>query len=342
MSSGGNMGKNGSKQLDRAVLFSVSHGIWMIFLVIFVIGLIFIPGFAKFSNIVNVMWGNVSFGFLVLGMFIVLLTGQTDLSIESTFAIAPIMGAIMMLNWFPKVVSPSFAILIVLVTGCLVGFINSLLSVYLEINSFLVTLTMLLVLRGMSEYIIPEGLYYLPETFIALGNQKIGGFPIALGIFIILAITLLILTRKTEFGKNLYATGSSERAAYLAGVDVKKVKTIAFILSGFFAALGGLTSAGRMQAVTADMGSGDVMTVFAACFLGGASMSGGKGDVVDLIGAILTLSIITNILNLRGVNPFLINVIYGLILLFAIVFAKFQQVVRQNMLIKIASCHENA
>jgi ribose/xylose/arabinose/galactoside ABC-type transport system permease subunit len=70
-------------------------------------------------------------------------------------------------------------------------------------------------------------------------------------------------------------------------------------------------------------------------------MSGGKGEVLDLVGAILTLSIITNILNLLGVNPFLINVIYGMVLLFAIVFANFQQIVRQKMLIKIATYREN-
>jgi len=196
---------------------------------------------------------------------------------------------------------------------------------------------MLLILRGFSEFLIPEGLYYLPATFNALGEGKIAGFPVALILFIIAIVFVHILTIKTTLGKNLYAIGSSQQAAFLAGVNVENVRTASFIFSGFFAALGGLVSAGRMQAVIASMGDGQVMTVFAACFLGGVSMNGGKGNVIDLVGAILTLSIITNILNLLGVNPFLINVIYGFVLLFAILFSNMQEKIKQNMLIKIAA-----
>ncbi len=323
------------KSADQLVLFSVTHGIWMIFLVIFLIGACFIQGFIKFENIINVLWGNVSFGFLVLGMFIVLLTGTTDLSIESTFGLGPIIGARLMVTWLPHLVSPPIAIVIVLLVGALIGLVNAFFYIKLKINSFLVTLTMLLVLRGLCQYIIPEGLYYLPDAFNAIGNSKLFGWlPTALVLFIFATIGVWVITKKTAFGKNLYAIGSSEKAAFLAGINIKRVKTIALIISGFAAALGGLISSGRMQAVVADMGSGEVMMVFAACFLGGTAMSGGKGEVVDLIGAILTLSMITNILNLLGVNPYLINVIYGLVLLFAIVFANAQQQIRQSILLK--------
>ncbi len=323
------------RRVNQFVLFSVSHGIWVIFLIIFLIGAIFVQGFFKAENFVNVVWGNVSFGFLVLGMFLVLLTGNMDLSIESTFGIAAILGARFMVTWLPGVVTPVVAVVIVLAVGCLVGLVNAFFCIKLNINSFLVTLTMLLVLRGLCQFIIPEGLYYLPDGFNAIGNSKMFGvFPTALVLFIVAAFVVWVLTKKTAFGKNLYAIGSSEKAAYLDGIDIKRLKTITLIISGLAAALGGLVSAGRMQAVVADMGSGQVMMVFAACFLGGTAMSGGKGEVVDLIGATLTLCLITNILNLLGVNPYLINVIYGLVLLFAIVFANAQQGIRQRMLLK--------
>jgi ribose/xylose/arabinose/galactoside ABC-type transport system permease subunit len=238
-----------------------------------------------------------------------------------------------MQRWFPGIVSPPVAIVIALIVGVGVGLINANLSVLLKINSFLVTLGMLIVLRGLCAYLIPEGLYYLPKGFIALGDAKVFGFPVALIVFIIAVVGVYILVNKTEFGTNLYAVGSSEKAAYLFGINVGKIKAITFVLAGLFAALGGLTATGRMQAVIADMGDGDIITVFAACFLGGMSMSGGKGEIVDLIGSILTLSMITNILNLIGVNPFLVRVIYGFILLLAIILANLQEQFRQRLLL---------
>jgi ribose/xylose/arabinose/galactoside ABC-type transport system permease subunit len=138
-----------------------------------------------------------------------------DLSIESTFAIAPIIGAMAMLRWFPEIVSPPAAIIIILLLGCVIGLINASLHVLLGINPFLVTLGMLILLRGLCAYIIPEGLYYLPEGFIALGNARVFDFPVAVIVFAIAVVAVFILVNKTEFGRNLYAVGSSEKAAFL-------------------------------------------------------------------------------------------------------------------------------
>lgn len=317
----------------KLILFASNHGVWVIFLFIFVIGAIGVPGFMTGYNLVNVFWGNIPFSFMALGMFIVLLVGETDLSIESIYAICPIIGAVLMTKYLPGIVTPGVAIIICLLVGVICGLINAFLSVYIKINSFLATLTMLLVLRGVSQYLIPEGLYYLPYTFIALGDERIFAVPLAVIVFIIVAVLIYTLTTKTVFGKNLYATGSSETAAYLAGLNTRRIRLAAFILAGVLAALGGLIGSGRMQAVTADMGAGDIMMVFAACFLGGSSMSGGNGEIIDLVGSILTLSIITNLMNLVGVNPFLVKIVYGLILLLAIIFANVQQVIRRRLLL---------
>ncbi len=319
---------------NRFALFWVSHGIWMIFLILFIIGAVAIPGFIRLENLRNVLWGNISFGFMVIGMFIVLLTGAFDLSIESTFAIAPIIGVLFMVNWAPSVVNPYVAILIALIIGMGIGLINGILSVNLGINPFLVTLTILLSLRGLAEFLIPEGIYYLPVEFIFLGSGRLAGIPAAILLFALLAIVIFIVLNKSVFGKNLYATGSQERAAYLAGIDTKRIRILTFVLAGLFAAIGGIIESGRMHAVVADMGEGEVMTVFAACFLGGTSMQGGRGDLVDLVGAILTLSIITNLMNLVGFNPFLIKTIYGLILLLAILFSNVQQRMKNLLLLR--------
>lgn len=317
----------------KLILFACNHGVWVIFFVIFVLGGILVPGFLSTYNLLNVAWGNIPFSFMALGMFIVLLVGETDLSIESIFAIAPIGGAVLMTKYAPNIVTPGVAIAICLLVGVLAGAINATLAVYLRVNSFLATLTMLLVLRGIAQYLIPEGLYYLPDTFIALGDETVARIPLAVITFAVVAFVVWILTTRTVFGKSLYATGSSETAAYLAGLNTRRIRTCAFLLAGLLAALGGLIGSGRMQAVTADMGAGDIMMCFAACFLGGSSMSGGNGEIIDLIGSILTLSIITNLMNLVGVNPFLVKIVYGIILLLAIIFANVQQDIRKRLLL---------
>lgn len=317
----------------KLILFACNHGVWVIFFIIFALGSLAVPGFLNSYNLMNVLWGNIPFSFIALGMFIALLVGETDLSIESTFAIAPVGGAVLMTKYASGVVTPGLAIVICLLIGALAGMVNTVISVYLKVNSFLATLTMLLMLRGIAQYLIPEGLYYLPDTFIALGDETVCDIPLAVIAFIIVALSVWVLTTKTVFGKSLYATGSSETAAYLAGLNTKRIRSCAFILAGFLAALGGLTGSGRMQAVTADMGSGDIMMCFAACFLGGSSMSGGNGEIIDLIGSILTLSIITNLMNLVGVNPFMVKIVYGIILLLAIIFANVQQDIRKRLLL---------
>ena len=322
---------------NRVAIFGVSHGIWMIFIVLFLIGASAVPGFIRLENLRNVLWGNISFGFLVLGMFIVLLTGAFDLSIESTFAMAPIIAVLFMVEWAPQIVSPYVAMLITIIIGIAIGLFNGLLSVQLGINPFLVTLTVLLSLRGFAEYLIPEGIYYLPKKFIFIGSGNVLGIPAAIILFLVAVIIVYFILRKTVFGKNLYATGSTESAAYLSGINTKRIRIATFIIAGLFAAIGGIVETGRMHAVVAAMGEGEVMTVFAACFLAGTSMSGGRGEVIDLIGAILTLSIITNIMNLVGFNPFLIKTLYGLILLVAIIFSNMQQRFRNYLLMRTVS-----
>lgn len=317
----------------KLILFACNHGVWVIFFAIFILGGFLVPGFMSTYNLMNVLWGNIPFSFMALGMFIVLLVGETDLSIESIFAIAPIAGAVLMTKYAPNVVTPGVAIVICLLVGVLAGAVNAVLSVYLRVNSFLATLTMLLVLRGIAQYLIPEGLYYLPDLFIALGDEMVWKIPLAVIAFVVVALAVYVLTTRTVFGKNLYATGSSETAAYLAGLNTKRIRSYAFLLAGLLAGLGGLVGSGRMQAVTADMGSGDIMMCFAACFLGGSSMSGGNGEIIDLVGSILTLSIITNLMNLVGVNPFLVKIVYGIILLLAIIFANVQQDIRKRLLL---------
>ncbi len=261
---------------------------------------------------------------MVLGMFFVMLVGGLDLSIESTFGFAPAVAVVLMLQWLPGIVTPFVAVLVTLLLGVLAGLINGLFSVKLKVNPFLVTLAMLLVLRGIVIYLIPEGVYYLPDVFTFFGRFKFHDVPVSIAVLLLLYGFGYLIINHLSLGKHIYAIGNNEDAAYVAGIDVQRTKVTTFVLAGLFAALGGLLEAGRLQAVHAELGQDSIMMVFAATILGGTSLSGGEGRISGIFGALLVISIIENLMNLYGVEPSIRQIVFGVILLLAITIASLQ------------------
>ena len=126
----------------------------------------------------------------------------------------------------------------------------------------------------------------------------------------------------------MYAIGNNEAAAYIAGINIDKVKLLTFVIAGLFAAIGGLIDAGRISSVIADLGSGQIMQVFAAVILGGTSMSGGEGKISGIFASLLAMTIIDNVLNLIGTDPSIRQMVFGGILLGAIILASLQKRIR--------------
>ena len=196
----------------------------------------------------------------------------------------------------------------------------------LKVNPFLVTLAMLLFLRGIVIYLIPEGVYYLPEAYTFLGKFKIADeIPVSIIVLLIIYTLGYVLINRTSFGKNIYAIGNNEQAAYVAGINVSRTKILTFAAAGLFAAIGGMLEAGRLIAVVADMGEGQIMMVFAGVILGGTSLSGGQGRITGILGAVLLLAVLENLMNLFGVMPSVRQMVFGAILLGAIWLASLQE-----------------
>ncbi len=297
--------------------------VWLLLIALMIVG-VFIRGFWSAANLTNILWAAAPTGLMVLGLFFVMLTGGLDLSLESTFAAAPTIAAMFMITWAPLLVSPPVAIVLTCLLGLGFGLFNGLFSVRLGVNPFLVTLATLIILRGIVIFLIPEGVYYLPDTYTFLGRAKIGGIPVAILVMLIVYALSYVAIERHRFGKSIYAIGNNERAAFIAGIDVGQAKILAFALAGLFAAIGGLLEVGRLQSLTADMGEGDILMVFAAAVLGGTSLSGGKGKIIGILGAVLVLETVDNLMNLRGVQPSIREIIFGLILLGGIYVASLQ------------------
>lgn len=311
------------RSTSRALAAVSENLVWLLLLLLMVVGF-FVRGFWGVANLTNILWAAAPTGLMVLGLFFVMLTGGLDLSLESTFAAAPTIAAMLMLTWAPALVPPPVAIVVTCLLGLAFGLFNGVFSVRLGVNPFLVTLATLIVLRGIVIYLIPEGVYYLPDAYTFLGRARVGPIPVAIVVLLAIYAFGYLLIERHRFGKNVYAVGNNERAAYIAGIDVARTKMAAFAFAGLFAAVGGLLEVGRLQSLTADMGEGDILMVFAAAVLGGTSLSGGKGRIVGILGAVLVLEVVDNLMNLRGVEPSIREIVFGLILLGGIYVASLQ------------------
>lgn len=300
-----------------------NHLIWPLLAGLIVIG-IFVPGFLSVRNLTNVAWASCPLACMVLGMFMVMVAAGLDLSIESTFAVAPTIGILVVMSWWPGT-HWTVAVLTTLVVGAAVGLANGVISVNLKVNPFLVTLAMMLIMRGVVVYLIPEGVYALPSGLTFWGGQRVAGIPVAILVTLVLMIVFAVVMNLTPFGKSVYAVGNNEAAAFVAGINVDRVRVWTFVLSGVLAAIGGLLSVGRLDSATATMGEGEIMMVFAAATLGGTSLMGGRGHVSGILGAALVITGIDNIMNLLGVEPSVRRIVFGIILLAAICLASLQE-----------------
>jgi simple sugar transport system permease protein len=300
--------------------------VWLLLGIMIIVGMLTDPVFISLQNILNIISHAAPLTMMVFGMSFLLMLGRIDLSMESTYAIAPIVANLLVMRWFPSV-PPFLSIIICLGIGLAIGAFNGFLSVKLGINDFLVGLAMLLFVRGVVLTLIPEGLYNLPKVFTYLGATRFFNNYLSLAVLVMIFIFLIlhVLTKYRPFGRHLLATGSNKEAAFIGGINIDKVQITAFILAGGFAAFAGMLSAGRQLSCTNGMGDGSIMQVLAAVVLGGISMTGGKGTILGALGGAILLQTIDNVLTLSGVDPLYQDAIYGFLLLLAIVFQGIQQ-----------------
>jgi ribose/xylose/arabinose/galactoside ABC-type transport system permease subunit len=188
--------------------------------------------------------------------------------------------------------------------GALAGFINGLFGVTFGINAFIVTLGSMQVARGITVA-LTEGntVSGFPDSFLALGSNLLG-LPVPIWILLALAGVLASVLRYTGFGRELYAIGGNENAARLAGVAVKKIVFIAFMVSGGAAGLAGVLMTARLGAALGNAATGYELTIIASVVIGGASLAGGKGSVAGvLLGAVL-IALVNNALVLLTVPTY--------------------------------------
>jgi ribose transport system permease protein len=260
------------------------------------------------------------------GSYFVLVSGGFDLSVGSLVTVVVVVAARLIDNE-PGRTWP--VIVLLLAIGAAVGVFNGVVSTILRVPSFITTLGMLLILEG-AVFLwtggAPRGA--LSEDFRAIGREGIEGIPLIdqlpWSVLLLVAVGAgAALLMRSDYGRQLIATGDNDRAARLSGVRVDRVRILAFVLSGTLAALGGILLGG-FAGVSAQVGQGLEFDAITACVLGGVVLGGGRGSVVAAMAGALTLEALFTWLNLQGISGALEDTVQGVIIIAAVAFAAYR------------------
>ena len=282
--------------------------------------------FLTANNLLNLLLQVTSNALIAFGMTFVILTGGIDLSVGSILALSSALTAGLLGSGMPV----TLEILISLILGCILGMMNGLLISYGKLAPFIVTLATMTIFRGATLVYtngnpITKG---LSDTFLFqfLGQGYIVGIPFPVIIMFIVFIVLYVLLHKTAFGKSVYAIGGNEKAAYISGVKLNKVKIIIYSISGIMASISGLIITSRLSSAQPTAGASYEMDAIAAVVLGGTSLSGGKGRILGTLIGALIIGVLNNGLNIIGVSAFWQQVVKGVVILIAVLIDRFKVV----------------
>jgi erythritol transport system permease protein len=276
---------------------------------------------------------------LALGMLLVILKGGIDLSVGSIVGLSGVvcgvlLGGVHIPGTDTIAYPPVWVVLIIAIAvGTVVGLVNGILVTRFNVAPFIATLGMLYVTRGVALLISGGATYPNLGGQVALGNTGFGflgnarplGLPTSVWIMIVLALATTVLLTMTPFGRWLYASGGNERAADLSGVPVRRVKTIVYMVSGGCAAITGTIIASELASAAPQAGESFELNAIAAVVIGGAALSGGRGNVRGTLVGAFVIGFLADGLVILGVSTFWQIFIKGSVIILAVILDQGQQ-----------------
>ncbi|HOQ01739.1 MAG TPA: ABC transporter permease [Acetivibrio clariflavus] len=294
-------------------------GVLMVLLGIVVVLSIVTPSFLRPQNIINVIRQMTEIGVMAIGMTMVIICAEIDLSVGSIYGATAMIAALMIKSG----ISPTLAFIVSLCIGALIGFVNGFLSTKAKMPAFIVTLGTMQIFRSIA-YAVSGGKSigaFSQESqaswVFGIGGN-IGPIPLQIIIMIILYIVTYVVMKKTRVGFNIYATGGNKRAASLAGIDTDRMKIISFVSMGILSAFAGMISIAYLKSVPTTAGSGREMDVIAAVILGGTSMNGGRGSILGTFIGATIMAVVRNGMVLLSVPAFWQSGFIGIIIIVAV------------------------
>ncbi len=302
----------------RVVQFLLNNSILVLFVVIFVIFGLWSPRFFLPENMVNILKQASFTGFIAVGMTFVLLTAGIDLSVGSNMYLSAVVAGMLMRSTGIDVLP---ALLISLTVGTLFGAFNAFCIVRLNIIPFMVTLSTLVIGRGIGTALTSSQQIDFPESMNAFGQLNFLGIPMPIVAFVLLVAVAYYVLTQTPFGRQIYATGNDIEAGKKAGIDTDRVIALVYIISGFCAGLAGFILASQVGGrVDRSFAEGREFDAIAAAVLGGTSLFGGVGNVIGTVVGALLIQMVQTGLAFNLVNLYLQPMVKAFIIFLAIFF----------------------
>ncbi|NUR89913.1 MAG: ABC transporter permease [Nonomuraea sp.] len=285
--------------------------------VVFGIGAVVSPEFATMSNLSFALSDLGEIALIALAMTMLVVAAEVDLSVASVLGLSSALVGELWDGGMPiETIIP-----LVVVVGAVCGLVNGLLVTRLGLPSLAVTIGTLALYRGLAYVVLGDrAVAQFPPAYAQLAVGDVPGTPIPypIALFIVLAVIVGIVLHATGFGRSLFAIGAQEQAAFFAGIRVKRIKLILFVLSGTVAAFAGVVFTLRYGSARADNGVGIELAVIAAVLLGGVDFDGGKGTLGGVIAGVLLIGLLRNLLMLGDVSTEIQSIVTGLLLIVSV------------------------
>ncbi len=254
---------------------------------------------------------------VVIAMSIILISGEIDLSLGSNMALSGVLCGYL-IKYLG--VSIPLAILITFAIAVLIGLINGVIIAKIGVTSFIATLATSLIYKGIAVRLAGPGISDLPLNFNALGQEMFLKLQLPVWYSLVILIIFSYCMSRTRFFRQYYYIGGNVKAAILSGMNIPKMKIIAFILSSCLACFAGIISAARYGNAMCTVGTGIEMSVITAAVIGGVSFSGGAGTIFGAAVGALFMALLNNALIIANVDAYWQNVVTGIILVLAVIF----------------------
>ena len=297
----------------KKVIQSFKHNsLLAVFVIICVIFTIATPSFLTLSNIRDLVRTNSINGLLAIGLTYVILSGGIDLSVESTACLAGLVAGHLSAN-------PLIAVLAGLAIGAVIGFFNGIVLEKSKVQPFIFTLAMSRLVRGLVlAYTKGKNFYNIDPRFTAIVKFNILGIPMLVIMFaIIVALTYLALN-KSKYGRYVYSVGSNEEASRLSGIRTSRIKISTYLIAGILAALAGVLLTSRLAGAETNAAEGWSLDAVSMVIIGGTSMRGGRGGVLNTLLGIFLIAVLDNGMTLLGVPTNFNMMIKGILMVIAV------------------------
>ena len=297
--------------------FTEQYAIVIAIFILFVVFSITSEHFFTFTNIRNLFLQTSPVAIVAIGQAYVILSGDFDLSLGQNLCLTSILAA-----WMMRMagINPWLSLSVAIVLGCVIGACNGLLIAYGKIPCFVATLGLQMVCRGFARIItnaapIPS----MPPEIGFIGRGFIGGarygVPVSVVIMLVLFAIFIFISRKTRFGRTVHAIGGNREAAYFAGINVKLNRCLTFTFAGGMSAIGGIVLLTRLDGASITNGHLYEFDTIISCVIGGISLTGGKGRVVQALLGAFFLILFFNGMTMLNIHSFVQDVLRGIVLI---------------------------